>query len=166
MQSVLLDSSFIISLSDDSRSDHEVAKRYFRAFIDNNVIMHLSTIVICEFEVKQRFTDLGAHNFIIMPFNVDEAVAGAAAFTTMHPLRIQGDDRAAVSADAKLMGQCINAGIEFFITGDDKCRRRIDRILESGPGLPFPRAICTRDSFDASWFNGGQWPLIETDEDL
>lgn len=164
MNSVLLDSSFLISLSDDSRSDHDVAERYFYTFIERGVIMHLSTIVVCEYEVKQRVTDLGMHNFIVMPFNIDEAIAGAAAFTAMHPLRAQGDDRAAVSADAKLMGQCINAGIQFFITGDDKCRKRIERICQSGSQLPFPQPICTCDPFDASWFNNGQYQLIDPDE--
>jgi len=52
VDSVLLDSSFLISLSDDNRADHEVAKQYFYAFIEKGVMMHLSTIVICEYEVK------------------------------------------------------------------------------------------------------------------
>lgn len=49
----MLDSSFLISLSDDQRMDHEIAKAYFYSFMEKGVMMHLSTIVICEYEVKQ-----------------------------------------------------------------------------------------------------------------
>ncbi len=152
----MLDSSFLISLSDDGRDDHEVAKAYFYAFMENSVMMHLSTIVICEFEVKQRITDLGLHNFIILPFNYDDAMAGAAAFSVMHPTRVKNDDRAAVSADAKILGQCITGGISFFATGDQKCCARIEGMRGQASGLLLPQPISTKLPYDGSWFNNGQ----------
>lgn len=156
MDSVMLDSSFLISLSDDGRQDHEIAKQYFYAFIERGVMMHLSTIVICEYEVRQRITDLGLHNFLTRPFNFDDATAGALAFSAMHKNRAREDERTAVSADAKIMGQCIAAGIHFFITGDEKCCRRIESLLKQKGRVPFPTPISIKRPFDASWFNKGQ----------
>lgn len=160
---MLLDSSFLISLSDDRRGDHDVAKTYFYTFLEKGVIMHLSTIVVCEYEVKQRVTDLGLHNFMIVPFNYDDAIAAAAAFSIMHPARAAHDDRAAVSADAKIIGQCITSGIQFFATGDEKCCSRLERILASDHRLPLPRPISTKLPYDGSWFNNGQHELPVAD---
>jgi len=125
--------------------------------------MYLSTIVICEYEVRQRVTDLGLHNFIILPFNYDDAITGAVAFSEMHPARTARDDRAAVSADAKTMGQCVTAGISFFATGDDKCCARIDGVLNRGSMLPFPKPISTKLPYDSSWLNGGQHEIPISD---
>lgn len=152
----MLDSSFLISLSDDSREDHHTAKQYFYAFIERGVMMHLSTIVICEYEVRQRIADLGLHNFLIKPFNFDDAAAGALAFSRMHENRAGDDERTAVSADAKIIGQCITAGIHYFITGDEKCCRRIESLIRQGGRVPFPAPISIKRSFDTSWFNRGQ----------
>jgi hypothetical protein len=57
--SVLLDTSFLICLSSPCRPHHSLATEYFRRFIGAGVTMHLSTIVISEYEVRQRVTDLG-----------------------------------------------------------------------------------------------------------
>jgi len=97
----------------------------------------------------------------VLPFNYDDAIAGAAAFAAMHPSRKSGDDRAAVSADAKLMGQCINGGIPFFATADGRCCERVDRVVKDGCRLPLPQPICTQDQFDGSWFSNGQHELID-----
>lgn len=51
-QSVLIDTSFLITLFDNSRPNHEVAKKYYKYFIDNNIDMYLSAIVASEYEYK------------------------------------------------------------------------------------------------------------------
>lgn len=77
MQGVLLDTSFLITLTDPSRNHHEIAKDYYRVFIDRNVTMFLSTIVASEFQVKQDLKDLPLANFLILPFNIDHTKACA-----------------------------------------------------------------------------------------
>ena len=37
--------------------------------------MFLSTVVISEYQVKQAINDLPLRNFIVLPFNVDHAMA-------------------------------------------------------------------------------------------
>ena len=53
MNSALLDTSFLISLSDPARKHHEAARLYFRGCIDRRVPMYLSSIVVSEYQVKQ-----------------------------------------------------------------------------------------------------------------
>ena len=52
MNSVLLDTSFLISLSDPARPHHADAGQYYRECVLRQVPMYLSTIVISEFQVK------------------------------------------------------------------------------------------------------------------
>lgn len=47
IDSVLLDTSFLISLSDPNRVHHETAKAYYREFIQRGVPMFLSTNRVC-----------------------------------------------------------------------------------------------------------------------
>lgn len=161
MNSVLLDSSFLIAFSNDTRSEHQTAQRYFFEFIERRVQMYLSTIVISEYETRQRITDIGLHNFRIVPFNIDDAMTAAQVFSAMHKNRTKGDNRVAISADAKILGQCINAGIEVFATADTTCCQRIERI-RSEPGMTaLPRGLNVREPFDSSWFNNGQKSLYD-----
>lgn len=52
-ESVLIDTSFLITLADDTRPNHEVAKKYYKDFIRRGITMRLSTIVISEFQQVQ-----------------------------------------------------------------------------------------------------------------
>ncbi|CAL8480874.1 type II toxin-antitoxin system VapC family toxin [Caballeronia sp. S22] len=153
MNSVSVDTSFLICLSNPSRPHHEVAKEYFQRFIGAGVIMHLSTIVISEFEVRQRVTDLGLNNFIVVPFNIDHAVISAKVFDRMHGMRSENDSRVAVKDDAKLIGQCIAGGITHFITDDAACARRLNALRQLGTLAGLPHAINLHEPFWEGWFN-------------
>lgn len=65
--SVLLDTSFLISLSDKNRPNHEVAKQYYQHMIEQNITMYLSSIAVSEFSIKQDIRDLPLKNFRILP---------------------------------------------------------------------------------------------------
>ena len=52
IDSVLLDTSFLISLSDPNRVNHETAKSYYREFIQRGVPMFLSTKLIAQCECQ------------------------------------------------------------------------------------------------------------------
>lgn len=152
LNSVLLDTSFLICLSSPSRAHHEIAKLYFQRFIESGATMHLSTIVISEYEVKQRISDLGLANFIVTPFNIDDAITTARAFMTLHTARKAGDERDAVKDDAKLIGQCMTGGITHFATDDGPCARRITDARQNGTIAGLPHAISLHDPFWEGWF--------------
>jgi predicted nucleic acid-binding protein len=74
VNSVLLDTSFLISFSDPARPQHEAAMAYYKECVRRQVPMYLSTIVISEFQVKQAINDLPLRNFVVLPFNIDHAM--------------------------------------------------------------------------------------------
>jgi hypothetical protein len=75
LNAVLLDTSFLISLSDPIRPHHSVALAYYKECIRLRVRIVLSTVVASEFQVRQSITDLQLRNFIVLPFNIDHAMA-------------------------------------------------------------------------------------------
>ncbi len=164
MNGALLDTSFLITLSDPTRPHHAVAKRYFFEKIQRGVMMYLSSIVVSEFEVKQRVADLGLHNFIVLPFNIDHAVA--AASLTMPALRSRPADypRATVKDDVKLLGQCEVAGISHFFTDDDKCVINIETLRKAFGARELPFGVYCGDGYTDTWFSPGNQVGLLDDE--
>jgi predicted nucleic acid-binding protein len=161
LNAVLLDTSFLICLSTPSRPHHAAARQYFRRFIDEGVTMHLSTIVISEFEVRQRIIDLGLANFIVLPFNFEDALVTARISETLFAAREASDARNAVKDDAKLLGQCIVGGVSHFATDDAACVRRIAAARADGRIAGLPHAIDLHEPFWEGWFaQGNQGMLI------
>lgn len=58
MNSVLLNTSFLISFSDPMRPHHSAANMYYLECVRRQIPMYLSTIVVSEFQVKQAINDL------------------------------------------------------------------------------------------------------------
>lgn len=162
MNGVLLDTSFLITLSDPSRPSHIAAKRYFSELIKRRVIMYLSAIVVSEYEVKQQVDDLGLHNFIVLPFNIDHAKAAASLTLTALETRPEGYPRNTVKDDVKLLAQCEIAGISHFLTDDDKCVTHIKTLRNRYSTRQLPFGIFCGGGFDESWFNpSNQATLLE-----
>ena len=111
--------------------------------------------VISEYEVRQRIADLGLANFIVLPFNIDDAIATARVFDVMHAARQPGDGRDAVKDDAKLLGQCVVSGVTHFATDDEPCARRITAARGNGTINGLPHAISLHEPFWAGWFSDG-----------
>ena len=116
--------------------------------------MYLSTIVISEFQVRQPINDLPLRNFIILPFNVDHAMACGLLLNSMP--RDEADDRVRVKDDFKLMAQCECEGITHLFCEDAKTLAKYvaRRITSGGPNTT--RAILMKDGFDGSCFDNGQ----------
>lgn len=153
MQGVLLDTSFLISLTDSSRPSHETSKSYYRVFIDKKVTMYLSSIVASEFQVKQELKDLPLGNFLILPFNIDHAKPCAELTATHLKRRPDGYDRNAVKDDFKLLSQCQMEGISHFASDDSKCADFIRSIRSAGQWATLPVPIYVGDEFDPAHFN-------------
>lgn len=157
MNGVLLDTSFLISLSDPTRAHHQTALAYYRECIHRQVPMYLSAIVISEFHVKQSINDLELRNFIVLPFNVDHAMACGVLVRTMP--REAGDDRVRVKDDLKLLAQCQCQGVSHMLTEDSNIfTRYVERARDAG--LVSTSAILLKHGYDAAWFENGQSRLI------
>lgn len=157
MNSVLLDTSFLISFSDPARPHHAAAQSYYRECVRRQIPLYLSTIVISEFQVKQAINDLPLRNFVVLPFNVDHAMQ--CGLTIRNMARDPEDDRVRVKDDFKILAQCDCEAISHLISEDaSTLAKYLDRAREAG--LTTTRAVLLRDGFDSAWFENGQTRLL------
>ncbi len=159
MSAFLVDTSFLISLADPGRPNHEAAKSYFRESLHRGVPLYLSAIVASEFQVGQPVTDLPLRNFVILPFNIDHAMM---AGLLMHGFeRDAADRRDVVKEDIKLIAQAICESITHILTED---RRTLAKYVQrfNAAGQSAIQTVLLVDGFDAAWFNNGQRGLPGT----
>lgn len=159
--SILVDTSYLIALYDDSKSNHSTAKKYFKYFISNSIKIFLSTIVISEFQQGQSILDLiNSGNYIVLPFNYDDALKTAElAFNLGGQNRQKGETIAKQKDDIKILGQAKSHNIDFIITEDISTMARYAELLSSA-GFFKTKIIKVSEKFDSSWFNAGQTSLL------
>jgi len=117
--SVLLDTSFLISLVDSNRTHHAIAKDYYKYLLEQKIPLYFSAIVASEFAIKQPITELELHNFIPLPFNIPHSVKAAALWNLLDGRDI-GDNRAVIKDDMKIIAQALCEKIPFILTDDAK----------------------------------------------
>ncbi len=146
--SALLDTSFLITLVNANRPRHETAKQFYRHMLQNDVAMYFSAIVAAEFGIKQAVADLPLGNFRIVNFNVAHGQKAAGLWNALGK-RDEGDSRAVVRDDVKLLAQASHEGICLILTEDENTLYKYcERLRETG-------AIQSRtwklvDGFDAN----------------
>lgn len=133
--SVLLDTSFFIRLLNDEDTLHENAKGYFKYFLDNDIIMKISTISIAEYCVFGRIEELPLKNVFLVPFNLNHAEkAGAFASIIFSEKNISKESlhpRAIIPNDSKLFAQAdIDNSITYFVTRDRRSQNTF-RLLKN-----------------------------------
>lgn len=146
--SVLLDTSFIISLVDSSRTNHSIATLYYRLLLEQQVPMYFSAIVAAEIAIKQPITDLPLKNFRTIPFNIPHAIESARLWNLLGT-RDDGDSRAVVRDDVKLMAQAAHEAIPFILTEDASTLFKYCERLRNSGNLSV-RAVKLVDGFDSS----------------
>jgi hypothetical protein len=129
-KSVLLDTSFVISLVDDSRENHQKAVQFYKYFIENKIAMILSSIVTSEFCTKQDITDLPLNNFKPLPFNIPDSYHISSLFDDIYKNR-DGQNRACVKDDYKILSQCVFNKIDYFITEDFNLHKKVLNLKSS-----------------------------------
>ena len=165
--SVLLDTSFLITLFNEKRAHHAAAVQYYRHLLQRNMPMHFSAIVAAEFAIKQAITDLPLGNFRILNFNVPHGQKAASLWTALGQ-RDAGDSRAVVRDDVKLIAQASHEGIGFMLTDDTSTLHKYCERLRDA-GVIQTRAIAMQDGFNANLLReDGQIDWVEvapTDSD-
>lgn len=154
-----MDTSFLISLADQSRKHHGTALAYLREALRQEVPLYLSAIAASEFQVKQAVTDLPLRNFVVLPFNIDHAMTAGLLMRSLQ--RDAGDDRGAVKDDVKLIAQAVCESLTHILTEDAQTLvKYVRRLNESGQCSIKP--ILLAEGFDPAWFNNGQRGLPGT----
>ena len=161
----MLDTSFLITLAGRERAHFEAARRYWQHFVENEIPIFLSTIVVSEFCIKQELPPNMLRACLVCPFNWDDAQRAAKLWPQ---LRGDSGERGALKDDIKIIAQAAVIEAEFAITDDsDSFYRYCRRLKESGE-VQFT-AIKLEDGFDRAFFANGQRDfddrLMETPED-
>jgi predicted nucleic acid-binding protein len=148
---VLIDTSFLITLADKNRAHHEEARRYWRHFLENQIPIFLSTIVVSEFCMKQEIDPQILRCCVVLPFNWDDAQRAARLDWKRHrPAGIEQRD--ALKDDIKIIAQAAQAEAEFVITDDSESFFRFCRTFKDAGEVQF-KAIKLEDGFDRSFFD-------------
>ncbi|NLT51460.1 MAG: type II toxin-antitoxin system VapC family toxin [Ignavibacteria bacterium] len=125
--SVLLDTSFFVRLLNDEDSLHNNAKGYFRYFLENEIVLKVSTISIAEYCVRGKIDELPLRNLQIIPFNLDQAKrTGEFAEKIFKQNKINKEKlspRAIIPNDSKLFAQAdLDKSITHFVTSDSRSK--------------------------------------------
>ena len=147
--SVLLDTSFLITLVKSTRPNHPIAAQYYRLMLEQQIPMYFSAIAASEFAIKQPVTDLPIKNFRTVPFNIPHSIEAARLWNALK--RDNGDNRAVVHDDVKMMAQAAHESIPFILTEDaSTLYKYCERMRMAGEMRV--RAIKLIDGFDSSVF--------------
>jgi predicted nucleic acid-binding protein len=151
----LLDTSFLITLVDDSRRYHTVARQYYEHALQHGAPLHVSTLALAEFATKQAVTDLPLRTLRIEPFNIRHAIKSGELCALLMPARDATDSRAVVRTDLQLIAQAASENIPFILTEDrNTLSKYVDRARAEHACLC--EAVLLADGFDMVWFNDRQ----------
>ena len=128
---VVLDTSFLITLADPQRPRQAVAKRYFQHFLAEKMPMAVSAIVVAEFCVRQPLSTLPLEQFILLPFNHEDAeVVASLGYKVFQ----QADgDRQSLKDDFKIIGHAKARDFGYLITDDaDTMARYCEELRRHG----------------------------------
>ena len=121
------DTSFFVRLLNDDDDLHNNAKGYFRYFLENEIVLKVSTISIAEYCVRGKIDELPLKSIQIIPFNLDQAKrTGEFAEIIFEQNKISKEKlspRAIIPNDSKLFAQAdLIKSITHFVTSDSKSK--------------------------------------------
>lgn len=139
--SVLLDTSFFIRLLNDEDPLHSNAVGYYKYFLENEIVLKVSTITIAEYCVLGKLEDLPLKNIQIVPFNLkDGEKTGEFAKIIFMQNKISIDKlspRAIIPNDSKLFAQSdLDKTITHFVTSDVRSKNTL-ALLKKGTNPKF-----------------------------
>ena len=126
--SVLLDCSFCIRLLKRDDEFHQNCVDYFKYFIENNIEMYLSTIVVSEYSVGDNPENLlSLNSFRLLEFDFSDAKYSGEFLALLKEIGKFGDfgERKVVINDLKLFAQIYNRKIDAYITKDRKSFKKM-----------------------------------------
>lgn len=131
--SVLLDTSFFIRLLNDEDALHKNALDYYKYYLENEIILKISTISIAEYCVLVKLEDLPLKNIQIVPFNLNQAErTGEFAKVIFAENKVSKEKlspRAIIPNDSKLFAQAdLDKSLTHFATSDERSKKTLNNL--------------------------------------
>lgn len=140
IKNILLDNSFVTRLLKSDDEYHQNVVEYFEYFLENNIALLLSTIVVSEYAVADNPDNLLALNvFQLLEFDYGDAKLSGefySFFKNDSELR-NIEERKVIINDLKLFAQIQNREIDAFITKDRKALPKMIEPLKANKGVNF-----------------------------
>ncbi len=140
INSILLDNSFVTRLLKSNDEYHERVLEYYKYFLENEIVMYLSTIVVSEYAVADNPDNLlSLNSFQLLEFDYGDAKIAGGYFAELKgntSLR-EIEERKIIINDLKLFAQIQNREIDAFITKDRKALSRMIEPLKESKNLQF-----------------------------
>ena len=126
--SVLLDTSFFIRLLNDDDPLHKNALGYYKYYLENEIVLKISTISIAEYCVIGELEELPLKDVQILPFNLNEAERtgefAKVIFAENKVAKEKLSPRAIIPNDSKLFAQAdLDKTITHFVTSDVRSKK-------------------------------------------
>lgn len=140
INSVLLDCSFCIRLLKRDDEFHQNCVDYFKYFIENNIEMYLSTIVVSEYSVGDNPENLlSLNSFRLLEFDFTDAKISGEFLALLKDVGkfVDFGERKVVINDIKLFAQIHNRKIHAYITKDRKSFKKMIEPLKQEFNLKF-----------------------------
>lgn len=140
---VLLDTCFLIELSDKTKEKHQNAKDYFDYFNEHDIPYFLSPIVVSEYWQNDLIEDFPTENFRYLSFNYPEGHKAAEINRILKKIKESNNGnpnsikKDYIKDDIKIIAHLlVTNDIDCFITKDSTCiNDYINPIKEKVPEL-------------------------------
>jgi len=138
-KAVLLDTSFFIRFLNDSDPLFKNADGYFRYFLQEEIIMMISTISIAEYCVGGDVHELPLRNLQIVPFNLDHAqkTGKLAKIVFQNKGKLILNQRNIIPNDSKLFAQADHEKLISFYLSSDTESLKIYNLLKQNTTIEF-----------------------------
>lgn len=120
VEAIMLDTSFCIRLMDANDELHANALEYFKFFLQEQITIHISTIVVAEYAVGDDPQNLPLHSLQIETFDFRDAITAGLFYKELigNKINIAGYNRRIIANDVKILAQIKNRDIAAIITKD------------------------------------------------
>ncbi|AYQ33684.1 hypothetical protein [Runella sp. SP2] len=139
MKKAFIDTNFLIKLLNIQDPAHKNAVAYFKYFVENQIIIIVSSIAVGEYCVQGEITHLPLKNLQTLNYNILHAIkAGKCGFIAFNARKNKEItvERIVITNDVKLFAQAEIEKVTFYVTGDTKSKSIFD-LLRKEAGLSY-----------------------------
>lgn len=130
---VMLDTAFLINLTNKNAQFHENAVKFFERFSKEQFAIYVSTIALAEYAIRDEIVNLPLQKVRLLSFNHLHAVRAGCFGRVVSSCRKEdaGGSRAIVLNDSKMFAQASVEHIDYVASADKKASKVVTWLKQS-----------------------------------